>query len=104
MQVTRPLFEYEIVAPSEAIVSWKHNAVTIQVLDIVNQEINNSQSRVGQGETLGDNIVQDTARAVGYVEGLMFLRTMMDIVNFIEDREDAEDERKQTKKDTKAVR
>ena len=100
MQVSRPLLEYDIVAPKEAIIAWKHNAVTQQVFDIVRQEMDNSRERIGEGATLGENIIQDTARGVGYIEGLMFLQTVMEIANFLEDKEDAQDERKDRKENS----
>lgn len=89
MRVTNPIPEYELVAPKEAIISWKHNAVTQQVLQIVRQERATSDRRIGGGETLGENIIQDTARAVGYSEGLDFLlTTMMEVTQILEDSED----------------
>ena len=99
MKVVNPTPEYELVAPKEAIIAWKHNAVTQQIVDAVKQEINNSNDRVGKGETLGENIIQDTARAVGYVEGLEFLARIMDIANFIEDAYEREG-----KEDTDSIR
>lgn len=89
MRVTNPIPEYELVAPKEAIIAWKHNAVTQQVLQIIRQERQTSDRRIGGGETLGENIIQDTARAVGYSEGLDFLlTTMMEVTQVVEDSED----------------
>ena len=89
MKVTHPIPEYELVAPKEAVVAWKHNEVTRQVIEIVRQELDNSCQRVGRGETLGENVAQDTARAVGYTEGLRFLiETMLEVTRVLEDAED----------------
>jgi len=100
MKVVAAIPEYELVAPKEAVIAWKHDLVTQQILGAVNQEILLSNERVGQGETLGENVIQDTARAVGYVEGLKFLALIMEAVNFIEDAYEREDKTK----DSKAVR
>lgn len=92
MKVTGVIPEYEIVAPKEAIVAWKHNAVTKQVMDIIRQEQENSRKRAVSPEVLGDNVVQQVARAIGYVEGLEFLTdTIMEVTNVIEDKEDDND-------------
>ena len=88
MLVTNPVPEYAIVAPNEAIVAWKHDAVTIQVLDIIDQELQASSLRIGKGETLGENIIQDTARAVGYVDALEFMRHLFELTFVVEGVED----------------
>ena len=93
MKVTNPIPEYQIVAPNEALYAWKHNEVTQQILSIINQEKLNSSLRIGTGETLGDNVVQDTARAVGYMEGLGFLLDLVQLQFVVEGMED-EDDRK----------
>jgi hypothetical protein len=101
MLVTNPTPEYEIVAPNEAIVAWKQNAVTVQVLDIIDQELQASSLRIGKGETLGDNIIQDTARAVGYVDALEFMRHLFElafVVKGVEDDREYGDE--QTEEDS----
>lgn len=88
LKIVAPSPEYEIIAPKEAIVAWKHDEVTQQIISIVQQEIDQANNRLGRGETLGENAVQDTARGVGYVEGLRFLETMMEVIDFLEDKED----------------
>lgn len=88
MLVTNPIPEYEILAPNEAIISWKHNAVTQQVLDIIDQELQAASLRIGKGETLGENVIQDTARAVGYVDGLEFMRHLFELTFVVEGVED----------------
>lgn len=100
MKITAPIPEHEIVAPKEAVIAWKHNAVTQQVLKICEQELINSQERLSMGETLGEHVEQKTARAVGYMDGLNFIMTIMDVVNFVEDKEDANERRQKGKKDT----
>src|SRR3990167_7859593 len=99
MKVTNSIPEYQIIAPKEAIISWKNDKISKQVLEIVSQEQMLSGVRIGAGETLGENIIQDTARAVGYVEGLEFLARIMDIANFIEDAYEREG-----KEDTDSIR
>ena len=89
MKVTSPIPEYELVAPKEAIIAWKQNEVTIQILDIIRQERISSCSRIASPEVLGDNMIQQVSRAVGYVEGLEFLlSTIMEVTKFVEDKED----------------
>ena len=100
MKVTPTVPEYEIVAPHEAIIGWKNDPVTRQILDIISAERVGSGVRLGDGETLGDNIVQDTARAVGYIEGLVFLEDLLElrfVVSSVEDSDESE-------KDTPPVR
>ena len=99
MQVSDGIPEYEIVAPKEALISWKHDEVTKQVLAIVHTEIVSSDQRIGNGETLGDNVVQNTARAVGYIEGLKFLEAILELRDVVGKTEDDDGE-----KDSKAVR
>ena len=90
MKVTSPIPEYELVAPKEAIIAWKHDEVTTQILDIIRQEKILSQARAASPEVLGDNMIQQVARAIGYVEGLEFLlSTIMEVTKFVEDKEDA---------------
>lgn len=55
MKVSNPVPEYEIIAPKEAIISWKNDPVTRQILDIISAEKINSYVRIGEGETLGAN-------------------------------------------------
>ena len=98
MKVTPNIPEYEIVAPHEAIIGWKNNEVTRQVLEIVTAERVSSGVRMAEGETLGEDIVQNTARAVGYNEGLVFLEDLLELRFVVANKED-EDE-----KDTDAVR
>ena len=100
MQVSDAIPEYQIVAPKEALLSWKHDDVTKQVLEIVQAEIISSGQRIGNGETLGDNVVQDTARAVGYCEGLKFLEAILELRDVVERREDDDDR----KANSKAIR
>ena len=100
MQVSDAIPEYEIIAPKEALISWKHDPVTKQVLDIVQAEILTSSERLGNGETLGENVVQATARGVGYCEGLKFLESILQLRDVVEDKEDVDDRQK----DSKAVR
>ena len=100
MIVSNAIPEYEIIAPKEALISWKHEPISKQVLEIVQAEIMTSGERVGNGETLGDNIVQDTARAVGYCEGLKFLESLLQLRDVVEDKEDVDDK----KENSKAVR
>ena len=89
MKVTSPIPEYELVAPKEAIIAWKQNEVTRQILDIMRQERDASRARIASPEVLGDNMIQQVSRAVGYVEGLEFLlSTIMEVTKFVEDKED----------------
>jgi hypothetical protein len=90
MNVTNPIPEYTIVAPKEAIISWKKDPITRQILELVSMERMKSCVRVGEGETLGDDIVQSTARAVGYIEGLEFLENLVDTKFVVENTEDDE--------------
>ena len=92
MKVTPTVPEYEIIAPHEAIIGWKNDPVTRQILDIISAERVGSGVRLGDGETLGDNIVQDTARAVGYIEGLVFLEDLLEMRFVVANKEDKEDE------------
>jgi len=101
MKITGAIPEYEIVAPKEAVIAWKHDRVTQQIIQIVSQEIEGSADRMGAGETLGEDIIQATARVVGYIEGLKFLENIMEAINFVEDKEDAnERSNKKTKEDS----
>ena len=100
MQVSDAIPEYEIIAPKEALISWKHDLVTKQVLEIVQAEIIQSSQRAASPEILGENLVQNAARAVGYVEGLQFLESLFKLQDVVEKTEDDDD----SKKDSKAVR
>lgn len=91
MKVSDAIPEYEIIAPTEALISWKNNSVTQQVLRIIEEEALTSSQRMGRGETLGDGIVQNTARAVGYVEGLAFAETLFKLGNVVETQEDIDE-------------
>ena len=96
MKVTAPLPEYRLMAPKEAVIAWNHNAVTLQVMEIVRAEIESSCRRTLSGEILGENVAQNVARAVGYIEGLQFLtETIKEVTDFIEDIEDVTDKRKE---------
>ena len=89
MIVTSPIPEYELVAPKEAIIAWKHDEVTTQILNIIRMERDASRTRIVSPEILGDNMIQQVSRAVGYVEGLEFLlSTIMEVTKFVEDKED----------------
>ena len=88
MIVTEAIPEYQIIAPKEALIAWRNDPITKQILDIVATEEINSSVRVGKGETLGENIEQDTARAVGYIEGIGFLADLLETKFIIEDKED----------------
>ena len=98
MKVTGATPEYDLVAPKEAIIAWKHNPVTVQIMAIVDQELEHSYHRVGNGETMTDHTERDTGRAVGYIEGLTFIRNIEQLINQIEDKEDAEDARREKRK------
>ena len=105
MKVTGATPEYDLIAPKEAIIAWKQNPVTRQIMAIVDQELETSYHRVGNGETLTENTERDTGRAVGYIEGLTFIRNIEQLINQIEDAEDAEDERREKgKKGSNPVR
>ena len=91
MPITPAIPEYEIIAPHEALISWKNNRVTQQVAAILSQEKDSSYRRVGNGETLGDNVIQDTARAVGYVEGLQFAVDLLELHFVVETAEDVDE-------------
>ena len=97
MKVSDAIPEYEIVAPTEALISWKHNAVSQQILKIVQAEITLGGERAASPEILGENLVQNAARAVGYVEGLIFLEDLLMLRDVVETKEDA-DERKEGSK------
>ena len=88
MPITPAIPEYEIIAPHEALISWKNNRVTQQVAEILSLEQENSYRRVGDGETLGDNVIQETARAVGYVEGLKFAVDLLELKMVVSTSED----------------
>lgn len=100
MQVSEAIPEYEIVAPKEALISWKHDQVTKQVLEIVEKEIHSSEMRLGNGETLGELVAQNTGRAVGYCEGLKFLQSILELQDVVENKEDADD----AEKDSDSIR
>ena len=91
MPITPAIPEYEIIAPHEALISWKNNKVTQQVAAILAEEKDTSYQRVGNGETLGDNVIQDTARAVGYVEGLQFAVELLSLKFVVATAEDIDD-------------
>ena len=97
MKVTDAIPEYEIVAPKEALISWKHDKVSQQILAIVQAEITLSGERAASPEILGENLVQNAARAVGYVEGLKFAEDLLMLRDVVETKEDA-DERKEGSK------
>ena len=89
MKVTSPVPEYELVAPKEAVIAWKHDEVTRQILDIIRAERDNSCRRTSSPEILGEFAEQKFGRAIGYVEGLDFiLETMLEVTKFVEDIED----------------
>jgi hypothetical protein len=93
VNVSDAIPEYEIVAPNEALISWKHDQVSIQIRAIVQAEILLSRTRAASPEILGENVVQNAARAVGYVEGLTFLEDLLmlrDVVDTKEDKDDAD--------------
>lgn len=73
MSEVKEVVEYSINAPKEAILAWKYDNVTQLVLKLVQNEIQDWQTRLGSGMTLGDKTVEDTARVVGIVQGLGFL-------------------------------
>lgn len=98
MSVTQEIPEYEIVAPNEALINWKLNQVTQQVKAILAAELDNSGRRIGRGETLGENVVQDTARVVGYVEGLQFAVDLLALQMVVETKEDTADENNQDRR------
>lgn len=91
MQVTNPVPEYRIIAPHESIVAWKNDPVTQQMLEIVAAEKIESAIRMGAGETLGEEIVQNTARGVGYIEGLGFIENLLELSMIVENKEDEDD-------------
>lgn len=93
MSVSYPQSEYEIIAPNEALIGWKHNKVTQQVANIVEQEILVRSRRVGGGETLGEDVVQATARAVGYIEGLQFAADLLEFKFVVDTKEDKDDKK-----------
>jgi len=97
MKVTGVIPEYELVAPKEAIIAWKHNQVTKQIMDIIRQEQDSSRRRGISPEVMGDNLIQNVSRAIGYVEGLEFLTdTIMEVTEILEDKEDAKDDKTDT--------
>jgi hypothetical protein len=101
MKVTSPIPEYELVAPKEAVIAWRHNEVTRQILEIIKAERWNSLRRTVSAEVMGENLEQNVSRAIGYIEGLDFiLETLEDVTKFVEDYED---ERK-AETDTTTVR
>ena len=91
MDVTNAIPEYRIIAPKESIISWKNDPITRQVLEIVAAEKIESSIRLGSGETLGDNIVQATSRGVGYIEGLGFLESLLDLTDIVDNKEDKDE-------------
>jgi hypothetical protein len=103
MRVSDAVPEYEITAPNEALISWKHDPVSKQVLEIVQTEIILSGQRAASPEILGENLVQNAARAVGYVEGLQFLEDLLMLRDVVDTKEDADDADKR-KEGAKAVR
>ena len=97
MKVTGVIPEYELVAPKEAIIAWKHNQVTKQIMDIIRQEQDSARRRGISPEVMGDNLIQNVSRAIGYVEGLEFLTdTIMEVTEILEDKEDAKDDKTDT--------
>ena len=103
MKVSDAIPEYEIVAPTEALISWKHNAVSQQILKIVQAEITLSGERAASPEILGENLVQNAARAVGYVQGLKFAEDLLMLRDVVDTKEDADDADKR-KESSNAVR
>lgn len=49
---------------------WLQDEVTRNWFDGIKEEIKGVQLALGDGQTLGDNAVIDTARAVGRIDGL----------------------------------
>ena len=97
MNVTDAIPEYEITAPKEALISWKHNQVSQQLLAIVQAEIKTSGERAASPEILGENLVQNAARAVGYVEGLRFAEDLLMLRDVVDTKEDADEHEKGSK-------
>ena len=97
MRVSDSIPEYEIVAPTEALISWKHNQVSQQLLAIVQAEIKTSGERAASPEILGENLVQNAARAVGYVEGLRFAEDLLMLRDVVDTKEDADEHEKGSK-------
>ena len=89
MQVTE-VVQYAVDAAPEEIMSWKHDKVTREMLKLVDNEIRDYEQRIGSGETLGDNIQQDTARAIGNIDGLKFLKYVLE-AKFVETEEGKDD-------------
>ena len=100
MIITGAIPEYEIIAPKEAVIAWKHDEVTLQILRIIREEIEASEVRMGRGESLGEDAIQKTARAVGYIDGLKFLETITDVIDILEDNEDSHERNKKESKAT----
>src|SRR3990167_1674735 len=98
MIITGAIPEYEIIASKEAVIAWKHDEVTLQILRIIREEIEASEVRMGRGESLGEDAIQKTARAVGYIDGLKFLITITDVINILEDNEDSHERNKKESK------
>jgi hypothetical protein len=49
---------------------WKQNEVTRAYFNGIKAKIEDLSINLGLGVTLGENVVQDTAKAVGRIEGL----------------------------------
>ena len=69
--------EYKIGESIEEFKSWKYDPVTKDALKVIESEVTRWSLGILNGETLGDNIAQDTARAIGYIEGLKFLAGLL---------------------------
>lgn len=51
-------------------VLWKNSKVTKMFLGVINERIQQVAQEVVAGGTLGENVGQSTAKAIGYIKGL----------------------------------
>ena len=94
MDVTREVGAYTIIAPNEALISWKHDAVTRQIKQIVDEELRYTGERMASGETVGEHTLQDTGRAVGYADALKFVQELLNFDFVVEKKEDEDNAEK----------
>jgi len=88
MKVTQEIPEYQIIAPKEAIIRWKHDEITRQMVEILKNDRILRLSEIGDGITIGDRTAEATNRAVGYLEGIGFVLELFELKFVVEDDDD----------------
>lgn len=81
--------ESEFIVPGctlEEVRFWKHDKVTQGILHIISNERADYTERMAAGQTLGEDVAQATARVVGVLMGLDFLKELLE-AKFTDDPE-----------------